>query len=374
MSTKRAEIEDERGTTSEADHIKEKKVLTWGGISMLLGLMLILITLYVDALFHHPQALSAVIFLKFLDHIGIAIFTIGLIGIMVEFKDWRDYFRDRLADIIRHKTYLQTLEDDELLDIQTNVLEALYKAKRLDVEGSFLKFYNSKIRDYIASPYREDTRGVIKIEPPDVDGSCILEETIMYKCRKGANSSIQSEVKWHSDAPDIIGDLIDYHVTLQMPENFYQSPDFTTKYPNASGGKIVFNKDNDRLVKSDKDHGFTLSLSEFEKVDNLLVTACIKYMIPVTKFATWFMAYPSKGFSATINYPEHLEIVMEAFGMDSNKLQITSQKGVYSLDYDSWVLPDTGLAYQLREKKAAPQAGPPTEKKAQAATAPGPTL
>jgi hypothetical protein len=73
------------------------------------------------------------------------------------------------------------------------------------------------------------------------------------------------------------------------------------------------------------------------------------------------MAFPSRGFQALFHYPEDVfEIAVETFGMDPGALRITKQQGIYALTYDSWLLPDHGLAYQFRELTAKPAATPQT--------------
>jgi hypothetical protein len=68
--------------------------------------------------------------------IGFAIFSLALDTI-----DWREYFAERLKEVVIESDYLQTLDSDTLRDIQTRLLKAQFKNQAIDKEGSFLNYF-----------------------------------------------------------------------------------------------------------------------------------------------------------------------------------------------------------------------------------------
>ncbi len=91
---------------------------------------------------------------KLLDHLAIALFSVGLIAIIIEFRDWQEYFQKRIAETILQQSYLRMLDKDQLIALQTNTLKAFFQVEDLDRKDSFLEFFHSRIHKYIASPPR----------------------------------------------------------------------------------------------------------------------------------------------------------------------------------------------------------------------------
>jgi hypothetical protein len=333
---------------------RELKALLWGVGFISFGVVLMLIILYLEE-HYHPTSLKAHIGLLFGGHAAIACWILGIVGIIVEFKNWRDYFEERLASTIHKKEYLRTLGQAELKAHLRDVFQAYYrdKVKNLVYEGSFLEFFNTKMQDYIAFPFREDVQGIVFVHDPTPEDCCLVTEDVSYKCRTvdAESSIIQKEIKWSTDYNDVIGELKDYSVALQLPEKL--PTNFSRPQEVDCDGKIVFKKGNPKFKPCEGAHGFELSIEEFKEVDRLQVDLHVEYQIPLNKFFAWVVNKPSRGFQAIIRYPEeYLELVTETFGMeDSNKTE-KKQPGLYSLTYDSWLLPDYGLSYQFRKVPA----------------------
>jgi hypothetical protein len=321
-------------------------------IVILLGILLVLTSVSVEENYH-PSSHLVTIPLNFLVHLGIALFSLGIIGFFLERRHWSDYFIERLGDTIKKREYLLTVEKDELKSLLKDVLQAYYRGTKLAYEGnSFLEFFNTKIQDYIASPFREDTRAFIDVERPRSDGSCVVDEEIVYKCRRIDDAScIQNEVSWAASCPDIIK-LLDYSVCLQLPEQEKLPTNFSlaSSFAKDKEDRICFGKDDPRLVPPVEGYGFNLSIRDLKDVDELQVRIHLKYVIPVGRFFARVMPILSRGFDVVFHYPHEFEIIVEYLGMDERKQQIINRPGFYSLTYDSWILPDNGLAYQFRQK------------------------
>jgi hypothetical protein len=181
--------------------------------------------------------------------------------------------------------------------------------------------------------------------------SYVIEETISYKCRKVGNS-IQDKARWVSITPGKVTKIGEFRVTVEMPQNFYQSPDFKAKYPTLSSRKITYDikdKDQSKLIPAEKGQGYTLPLSDFREIDGLYVEVHVEYLMPIERPAAWTMTHPSKNLTVTINYPSELTVDVNIFGMEENEYHEENRPGLYVLRYDSWLLPNTGLSYHFIE-------------------------
>jgi hypothetical protein len=347
--------------SSREDRPKRSKPLTWGIISALIGFIVLLVAVSLQEVFH-PTRFSLTFGLHFLGHLGIASLLLGIVGITVELKNWTDYFEERLAYTIRKKEFLRTLQDKELEALLEEVFRAIYKVDNFDSD-SFLNFFTTRMQDYIGGSFREKIARMITVHR-SIDDVCRVEEDLDYKCRKidSPSSTIQASVKFSADEFDMSN--LDYKITLKPPRET-QNFELRSKFPPCEeDGSYIFNKkDLDKLRDyvtdlslPGKHHGFELSLKEFKDIDGLHVQVHLEYSIPTDRFFAWVMNYPSKEFEAVINFPdEEFEILVETFGMDDKDVTITKQTGAYKLKYDSWLLPENGLAYRFKKRRETSQ-------------------
>jgi hypothetical protein len=136
--------------------VSKMKLYRYGIVGLLIGLLLVFVSLYLDALLAEKQAADALgthaaglaqILVKLLETLGVTIFGVGLLNIMLETKDWRYYFGRRMRELVVDQSYLKTLDKDVLSSLQANVLKALFKDQNIDREGSFLNYFHSSCID-----------------------------------------------------------------------------------------------------------------------------------------------------------------------------------------------------------------------------------
>lgn len=330
-----------------------KKTWSYGLFIILIGILIILVALYIEES-KKPSSESAIVTLKLLMHIGIAFISIGLIGIIVDFRDWQEYFQKQIANTIIQRSYLNSLNQTQLIDLQIDTLKAYFKLEDIDREGRFLEFFQRKIRGYIAEPYREDTTGIVSIADLD-ERSYMVEETFTYKCRK-LGDYIQDTVRWGYENADEIDRIESFKVTVRIPQNFFQSPDFQAKYPLISSPEIEYDRNNNNkyLQAWTKGIGYTLSLMQYKEIDGLFIKIQVRFVIPIHRMLSWYMAHPTKNLKATISYPPDRKIQVITFGLDTNELDEEDRPGLYALTYGSWVLPVNGMAFSVSEIREKP--------------------
>jgi hypothetical protein len=139
---------------------EDNRTNAWGMVTILFGIAIILAMILVEEMVK-PSCNAAIITIKLTEHLGIAAIIFGLVGIIVDFPHWQKYFQERLAKTVIEREYLKTLNKPQLISLQTDTLKAFFEVDEIDREESFLDYFHAKIHGYIASPYREDTNGII---------------------------------------------------------------------------------------------------------------------------------------------------------------------------------------------------------------------
>ncbi|MFM9785960.1 hypothetical protein, partial [Streptomyces scabiei] len=76
------------------------------------------------------------------ETLGIAFIALGIINVLIETKDWRNYFERRLQDIVIEQTFLTNLDKERLSALQVGVMKAFFKDPNIDREGSFLNYFH----------------------------------------------------------------------------------------------------------------------------------------------------------------------------------------------------------------------------------------
>ena len=180
-----------------------------------------------------------VIGLKLINHLGIAAISIGFVGLILEVRDWQNYFQEQLASTILKRDYIDTLERTELLDLQKKTWKAYYKNANIDREGGFLEYFDRKRHQFIGSPYREgaDMEMVLRNSPgrPDLFD---VNETISYRCRK-MGQEIQNEVKWGSVLDYEVEKIKSFRITVRLPVGLAPTPELLAKFPDLCDSVIV---------------------------------------------------------------------------------------------------------------------------------------
>lgn len=277
--------------------------------------------------------------------VGIAIFSIGVVGVLLDFPEWRKYFQDRLADIVRDKAYLSTLSREELVVLQTATLEAFFGADNIDAEGSFLKYFQRRIHNLIGSPYREDSHDSVAVEL-DAENNClVVTDTMTYICR-AVGDQLQEYIDW-SPEHDEFEEIEDLQVRLRG--EFVQEAIDIGAHTIISGGlretRYSYDDIRDRFGTDLGEMHFPLY--KLSPSDGLRVEIQAKYRLRMNRFLTWQMAQSTKRFALSVSYPKTLEPVYQTVGIPKEDYTVQTQSGLLSIYCDTWALPDSGVVVQF---------------------------
>jgi hypothetical protein len=330
----------------------------YGVIAILVGVVLLFVGLYLGeaAMTTAPGANAAVAaavehlslsyaFLLALQGIGVTLIGFGLLTLFLEIPDWRNYFADRVKEIVIQQDYLKSLDSRTLDALQDNVLKARFNDPGIDREGSFLSYFHQTLHRYIADPYREDVTAELLCEEVNDSGIKIIEK-VTYACRK-AGAAIQRNILWSAD-PDEFLAVDKVKASVQYP------------YTHKKRGEVVqlFEKTNLDVRGLEKSE-IEQSLESYKEVDGLIVILESHYTVSVQRFQYWQMAHPTRNFQIMVTFPREYKIQMKPLVLNENLCLITNVEGYSSIKYDSWMLPMSGIAWRLiKEVDVAPATVP----------------
>jgi len=327
---------------------------------ILAGLLSLLVSIWLDSpglfgtLLTGPDGKShAASFVgKLFEHFGVALLIAAFVGVMFESERYSKYFLQRLANTIVKNEYLAKFSASELEGLQKTLVETRFKLDHIDVEQGFYRYFN-RLYQYIASPYREGTRATISIKySHDGDKRVFdIEDSLSFICRKVGDCT-KDELKWNAEKDEII-EMGAFKVTVSIPNDAFKAATFADAHPNLTR-EAVFDGTNqyEELEQYTAGHGYTLSLKKYSGIDRLHVKVQTSYSSSVDRGLSWTMSDPSQGILLTINHPVDLKIQVDKFGVNPDELTEEPKSGVYTLEYDSWLLPDSGFAFHfLRDEE-----------------------
>lgn len=280
--------------------------------------------------------------INFLSHLGIGAILIGIVGILIDMDHWTDYFKKRLAEIVMDKKYLENLAPSSLINLQTEVLRAYFRNDAIGGEDGFLKYYQQSIQNIIGDPFRINVVADLRVEYANEQKDKItVHEEISYTC-KSNRGRIQNDVRWMAEPGEY--------------DNF-ENIAVRLRYESAEGGqrtrKEVEFKYVDFKPEWKRELGFIMPLTDFAKEDGLEVIVMLKYVMSVSRFSAWRMAFVSKGMTMTIRFPEDLTIATEFYSMGRDAYDVKSnEKGYCRIIAQKWLLPNDGVTFQFLPKNS----------------------
>jgi hypothetical protein len=322
-------------------------------ISMGLLLLFVSVLFNVLELWHTTNAfliqLNEIV-VQFLSHIGIGCMAIGIITIIIDMAHWTAYFETRLSKIVTEKQYLEKLDTDSLIILQTEVLKAYFKNDNIGGSDGFLSFYQKNIQAIIGMPFRVNVQMDLTIEYEDHDRTKVrVTEMLSYTCMSNAGK-IQENVCYLPEEGEEF-EIVDFEVTLQHDGINALATDTKNGIKKYDYEGLVAAKACESLTQ-----GFNLDIKSHNH-NELGVFIKVQYLFNINKFFSWRMSHPSRNVKVTIKFPKDLSLQREYF---SNATHISNEdidddRGTYFLSVNNWLMPDEGLAFQFSPKVLTPE-------------------
>jgi hypothetical protein len=160
-----------------SNNSKEKIELTTI-IALLIGIVGIFASAYLSECLHPKSGSLLSAFASGLTTLSVALMGLGIFGILLDSKNWREYFGERLKEIVIDNTYLKTLDVDTLKQLQINVLKAQFNNQQIDKDGGFLEYFHRHLHKFISEPYRESVSTEVLIKKLDESEDFIVTDKV----------------------------------------------------------------------------------------------------------------------------------------------------------------------------------------------------
>lgn len=332
------------GSTSVSTETTHTQIRMWAIMSILSGVLLILLSVLLrpDPKIAETSGYWMNLLSSLLEVFGTAFLVVGVMNILIEAKDWREYFASRLQEIVINQSYIDSLEGAKLRSMQLSIAKSLYKTSALDGEECFYNYLQTKLEKFVPEPFREDVICDIHYEPVS-EGLWRVRDKLSYICRRGG-TQIQSHIRWQPSEGEF--QSVRFLKIEVRPPFFVQGGEESceTLYE-KSGGDLT----------SEAMSGASVDLAKFVHVDRLKVLITAEYDVDVERFQTWTMAHPTRNFSINIRYPESCILQAEPMVLDLALLDVDKEdKGFARIKYDSWMLPTSGLVWRVAKQTNAP--------------------
>jgi hypothetical protein len=323
------------------------KTVVLASFLLLVGILLVLIAIHFGSPVPSttnaatpPVAVPTIgsTFFLLLQTIGISLIGFAIFSVLVDMKNWRDYFSSRLREIVVDQAYLKNLDPSKLLELQENAWCALYHNPALGNEGTFLSFCRDALHRFINDPYREDV--IVEVFVTNKESGILnVRDIVTYTCRQ-AGDSIQEFVAFDYDSDEVLK-VNAIKVSVELPAD------------GQVRGKIVTILEKDLSQTAIHECSQKCRLEDPYRLDKLKVKVESDYEISPDAFQYWAMAHPTRDFDLTITYPDNFTIQLKPFVLRPEVLNVSTQDGYCRIRYSSWMLPESGIVWRLYSKPIA---------------------
>ncbi len=274
-----------------------------------------------------------------LQTVGVALIGFGIFAMLLDTRNWREYFGKRLEEVVVRQSYLDQLDMVSLKALQVKVLKAFFHDSTIDREGSFLNYFQTNLHHFISEPYREDVAATIELRE-EVDGCYRIFDRLAYTCRK-AGDTIQESANWFPDK-DEFRKVESMTIRVKYPYWHPKKGEFETVYDLADEEQEI-NLATDSVSRT---------LEKFKDVDQLIVIIEAIYLIEVHRFQYWQMAHPTKNFTFVITHSKEYSLQVKPLVLDQATVETTKGELSSMVKCDAWMLPQSGLAWRFLKKEA----------------------
>jgi hypothetical protein len=288
---------------------------------------------------------------KFISDLSFTIIGFGFITTLVDLPDWRNYFGERLKEIVLERKYLENLKDKELLEVQKNILKSRYKIPGLDREGSFLNFMQGSIEHLINTPYREHISSSMNISE-STDGVLYYKEKMSYTLRSVGEEKIE-EVTWTWRKDEML-ESKKFKCTFKCPKYNENRTNCTCpEGKRCENGFKIATQIEPKKIGTDE-IGYGIDIREYmEPCDGVQVFVELEFTMSDSKLYSWTMAYLSKDINITLIYPTSYEVDRYVGGLAESDYYLSTdfhENTIYFVR-EGWMLPTSGITFALSKKK-----------------------
>ena len=313
---------------------KFQKILpkVWGYGIAFLGIALIFLSLCI------AKYCSEHLVEQILSSLGCSLFCLGIITCLIDLKDWKNYFADRVKDIVLEYSYLACLDEYRLKELQTKVYQARFKGANLDLNNSFYGYYQKSIESLINDPFRDNVKQELIISIVNQDTIKVVDK-VSYVCRSNGNIPMPSVQFAYSEKEN--AEIISHSVSIKYPLGCQHA------------GAIEEISPEETFDPKTKIYFMRYNLAD-KMQDGLIVIKESIHEMNVEEFQTWEMAHVTRNFTFIAKFPCEYGLQFKPFVLRPELGRETSVSGYFNYEYESWMLPKNGITwklYKIKEKE-----------------------
>lgn len=295
---------------------------------------------------------------SFITGLSYTIIALGIISSMIDLPDWKNYFGERLKEIVLDRKYLENLNDSELIGVQREILKSRYKEYDIDKDGSFLNFMQESIEKLINSPYREHVASSCHISEHE-PGILYYKEKMSYTLKSVGKDTLKSggknrieNVIWTWRKDEII-EAKKFKCTLKCPKYNEDWTNCTCPEDKRceNGFREILNAESKQIAKDEV--GYVIDIKDYmEPVDGVQVFVELEFLMSENRLYSWTMAYPSKDINISLIYPSNYDVDRFIGGLDESQYYISTdfhENTIYFVR-EGWMLPTSGITFSINKK------------------------
>src|SRR5208282_3932437 len=103
-------------------------------------------------------------------------------------------------------------------------------------------------------------------------------------------------------------------------------------------------------LEVDKSLTISQPLSDYKGIDGLIVRLDSTYLVDAELFQYWQMAHPTKNFHLSLSFPKEFSLQLKPLVLNPELAQISISDGFAMVKYDTWMLPQSGVAWRFVKK------------------------
>ncbi len=320
------------------------KTIRWIAIALfVIGICLILTSEYID-----EHLLKTIV-----SHIGVAFVVASIIGLIIELTEIKDFFENRILNIVTGKKFIEILSDKKLEELNHEIMKKMIQNKVDNDKYDFYSFphtITTDILSQIGGVYREDNSDTIEyhvLTPQEIEQ--IFNE---QEVRENEIARITYTARFYLVSPkeneEIEHEIIEYWYVKKIP-SINKNNHFEIKLI-VDGDTISLNKD--EFIKEEGDN-MTLDLSykiKFKKGISVLIET-IMYEYGKTGNIASYMEDLTKDINVHFSSDLQLDIDAEIFGLSAKYYDPSITSNAASINYPGWMLPGHGYSISWTEKK-----------------------
>jgi hypothetical protein len=290
-------------------------------------------------------------------HFGTALIIASIIGFFLEITEIKDFIEKRLISILFKDDYIESINEDRLIKLNTKTLEGIGKIRTGHPEyetGDLINKIQANALENIGQIYRKDFQEIIyyfKLKDNEIQSLGLNPQKV-----SGRLSRIEITTKFRLIAPKEIEHIFDLDCSYKL-----------SLIPGLEQNKQIFllellinnepvSIDIDHLIEKNRNNERFIVPVNLKATDDAYYTASIEYKIGFYQYddlsARIKKSMNTLTHGANIHFSsrEELEIDAEFFGVTNYKDPVSTPTSI-SIDYPDWALPEAGYFIYWRELK-----------------------